>query len=538
MLEFALAPDFLQTHTLVGFRLEQGVGLAGTLILNLRARSKQRNSVFSQLSQLQGDIGAGVRCSHRNWTFSGFVDSITYNDESRTMDVTVLDNLHRLDFLVNSRVHADTTVGQVAQACLAEFDNLEVACNLGELAVSLAIQYQETTADFLIPLLLSKGGSIWSSSGRIHISDGPLQEKVTMREGEDLYPLRIQMASGVEKVDMVGIAYAEGNRVQESMMEGDVEGNGPLQEGIIQARNALTPPARLHHTRESADEANLAAVAAGFLKVEAQDRLTLLARTSYPLNVGSQVEINHADLEGVAGPPETLAVSQVGGFWSECMSKPLWECRLVAPEGFGVIARPSVGRVRMTPALVEETSAAANQVKVILPWDVDRRVTPWLRMSTVSWGEGHMAYLPPRVGDTVLLVWGQDDVDPFVLGALSSGVEVDSPERALVFESGNGHRVAVGEELISVTNQARGKGPLRVEVGPDRVTVTTGNGNAIFLGEDCCRLEHSAGSKVELSAKGITLESPGDITIKSGGGSSVVLSGPAVKVNEGALEVI
>lgn len=156
--------------------------------------------------------------------------------------------------------------------------------------------------------------------------------------------------------------------------------------------------------------------------------------------------------------------------------------------------------------------------------------------------------------DTVLVLWGQWDMDPMIVGSVAAGEEVDTPSDKFVFTTVEGHKVSIDGEIVKVVNEAN-SGGTEVEIAPDSVLVKTKDGHSVEIGSQDIALKHASGSAVEISDQKIALKhsgggsvelesakiaikSSGDIELTGGQGASIKLSGPQVSINNGALDVI
>ncbi|MBN2292506.1 MAG: hypothetical protein JXM70_08785 [Pirellulales bacterium] len=537
MLQIDGSAHFIETHALLGFRVAQALGTSGTIVLELHAKAAQKSSVFHQLSQLQRDIGTQVTCSLGNWSFTGVIDKISCVHNAQFFEVTVRDPLDTLEMKWDSRVFTDRKISEIVKSVVSPEDSCEFVGSIGDTKVPLAIQYQEPVAEFLHHLLGEHGAVIWCSGGKIYVGNEPHDETLDMNEGSDLIPMRVESGGGVESVSVQGINYGDANRLQQYVLENPASSGGLLQSTATDIRAKMNESAQLHITREYLEQETAESFAATLLRFEAQSRLSLAAEVRKPVPLGVRIKLVHDGADGNSQEEEPLVVTQLMGYWSAGMAAPTWECWAVPAEGF-TNNRPAAPRsMRYSPGVVENTAENTNRVQIRFPWDREKTITPWLRMIALAWGKEHMVYLPPKNGDTVLVAWGQNDADPVVLGVLASGDAIDRAEANFVFMSGVGHRVSVDDETIRIENAAGGKGPTSVEIGADHVSVETSGGHSILINDDAICLKHRKGGEVHLDAGKLTLVSDGDVEIKNGGGATLVLSGPTVNVNGGALEV-
>lgn len=101
-----------------------------------------------------------------------------------------------------------------------------------------------------------------------------------------------------------------------------------------------------------------------------------------------------------------------------------------------------------------------------------------------------MRFLPPRKGDTVLVVWGQNDMDPVVLGSVTAGDKVGQPKSNLVLQTVDGQTILISKDTIEMKNK-----------------------NAVIrMEQDLIEID-AAGSKITLDSMDIALKAKGSITL-------------------------
>lgn len=144
-------------------------------------------------------------------------------------------------------------------------------------------------------------------------------------------------------------------------------------------------------------------------------------------------------------------------------------------------------------------------------------------------------FLPPKLGDTVLVTWGQMDTDPVIIGALPSGQELDLNDQTFALKTADGQKITIGEDNIKLLNEAGGGGS-NVEILGDQVVVTASGGQTATVGSDSIVLDNGSGCTIELTSSGITISGT-MVEISNSAGASIALNGPTVSINNGALDI-
>lgn len=181
------------------------------------------------------------------------------------------------------------------------------------------------------------------------------------------------------------------------------------------------------------------------------------------------------------------------------------EHQLHAPEAAGLtagIAGLHIGLVKKLDADPE----GQYKIQVSVPLMNAAADGVWARLSTYYGSAGFGAFVVPEVGDEVILGFFNNDPScPVILGSLYSSKHV--PPYELTAE--NNFKALV----------TRSK--LKMEFDDDKKVITfiTPGNNKVVISDDAksILLQDQNSNKVELSASGILLDSPKDITIKAGG---------------------
>jgi hypothetical protein len=74
----------------------------------------------------------------------------------------------------------------------------------------------------------------------------------------------------------------------------------------------------------------------------------------------------------------------------------------------------------------------------------------------------------------MLVIWGQEDFDPVVLGSLSIGDTIDENKETFVLKTVDGQTITIGKSNIRIANEADG-GSSTIELEPDKIVINSDN---------------------------------------------------------------
>lgn len=546
MLKFSGSTDFLEQYSVSGLGVEQELGATGTLVVDLRAREASVLSVFDEHTKLQELLGSDLACEWDGWSFFGWVENIEYSAITGNFRLLVRDSLSKLEDQFSSQVFSETTVEDIVSSIMASVDltKFRFVGEVGSSRVILSIQYQESFFEYLKRLLSSCGAQIWCVGEEILVGDIPDENTGEYQLERDILNFTLSTGAGKESLTMNSIAYSEKNRISSEKIELKKADFGPLQDSVVDLRvqNERSSSFHVIHEDDAFGQSKLRGVE--ILKSGTRNRFVVNGVTKFPATIGSTIDIKSSDKKNEdSNNVETVLVSAMTGSSLHGMPNTTWQFQGVNPESLLPHHQTPQNVALKSTAVVAKTSDSSNRVKVVFPWDPKGAVTPWLRVATASWGKDHFQYHPPMIGDTVLVTWGQWDMDAIVLASLAAGEELESPDDVFTMQTAEGHRVSIDGENITVLNEASGGGSQMV-LSPDKLVVTTSDGHTVEIGSEKIVLSHAGGSQVELDSSGIRLEAKGDLIISASGNieisnsaASVNLSGPTVSLNNGALEV-
>lgn len=539
MLTFEGKPKFLEKFRVVGYQATQAFGEIGMLSVSLRPLKFRTELELETHVELQEMLGEALECKIGEWKFAGTVESVETRTHENFFWLILRDPLAKLDKVFMSRVFTDQTLGDIASEVIPSNLDFQFLGGCDSYKLRLAVQFRESSFAFLKRLLHGVGGQIWCSGGVIYLGTAPLEETVTMRLGRDISDFTIETGLGPEKVGVDSIPYIDKNTVQRTDVELTSKKWGDVQAAVIDLRKKHDETRSIHIVHEDAGYEDTGQMAHRLLRSQASGRFRLAGQLKVPVSLGATLKIENTH-EGDSGgnvlTEETVVTYVVGGNSGETTDT--WGIVAENPESMLDPKDVTPDRLITSTAIVEDADdpQKMNRVRVYFPWDVTQNSTPWLRVATPSWGADHAHYIPPKIGDTVLVSWGQRDMDPVVMGSVPAGDELDLSSETMVLKTVEGHTVTVGKNNIKIVNEAEGGGT-ELEILPDQVVVNTKKGQSVTIGSDSLKLENGANCSIEIQSSKIVI-SASEVEISTAAGASVKLSGPQVSINNGALEVV
>jgi hypothetical protein len=465
MLTLTQKPDLLSKYGTLGFDLHLSLGEVGILHIDLQLPEDRKKPDFSLVEMFQALLGEKVRCEYGRWFFAGRIDQILYGSSEGMLSIIVKDSLSTLASMCGSQVFADQDLGEVIGEVLSKDIQMELASGLTGRRIGLAIQYQESSLTFLKRLAGHFGGQIWCDGEKVHFGWPNESRPRELGLGQDVLDLAVSSALGSECVRATAIAYRSAS-ISSREFSLPEKTYGKIQDAATGRRRKNQPSTAFHLFLEDPASDEPEFLANRLLRGSASGRLWVAGTVIEPISPGTPVRI-----EDVDGESETLVATSLVGGWR--LSGPTrFRFEAVSPDAVAASGGHLVTGLHLSPARVEQTSDALNRVRVSFGWDEKRRTTPWLRMATPYWGEAHVHYAPPKAGDTVLVMWGRDDLDPIVLGSIASGYKTDEASQVFALKTDEGHVISIGKENIRIFNGGNG-GKSGIEILPGKVLISS-----------------------------------------------------------------
>ncbi|MFC6979427.1 phage baseplate assembly protein V [Microbulbifer taiwanensis] len=139
-----------------------------------------------------------------------------------------------------------------------------------------------------------------------------------------------------------------------------------------------------------------------------------------------------------------------------------------------------------------------GRVKVTFPWLSAEDESGWVRIATPMAGAGRGVWMLPEVGDEVLLMFANGNIDqPYVVGALWNGVDAppdnndDGRNNRRVICSRSGHTLVFddteGAETITISGAAQ-KNKIVIDASGESISIeSSGRINLSAAGGSICR---------------------------------------------------
>lgn len=492
MLEFEGKPGFLKNYAVTGFDAVQRLGQIGRLQIDLHSRQATSEPHLKAYADIQKALGEEVTCTVGDWRFSGAVESIEYDSHSRDFQLTLHDALAKYDGAIESNVFADQTIKDIVSGVAPKGAKVEYLGGYDGIKVKLAIQYQESAFRFLKRLLANFGGQIWCDGDKVYVGVGPTSRSKSLKLDKDVVEFFIRTRLGPEQVELESIPYVKHNP-KTSKIELKGGGAGKIQDAAIDLRKKGDDAKKVFHiVHEDTSYDDTMHFANRFLRSQAAGRFVIDGRVETPVGLGIKVTVQGT---GSGEGAETAIVRRVQCMGDYRNNEVIWRFEAANSEAVLSEVEGQKGALIASTAVVEGTNDDLNRVQVKFPWDGKQRVTPWLRIAAPSWGKEHVHFMPPGKGDTVLVVWGQNDMDPVVLGSVTAGDKVGQPKANLVLQTVDGQMIIIGSDNIKMKNKD-------VEVRMDQKLLEI----------------DAAGSKIKMDSSTIELKANGSITLDAPSG--------------------
>ncbi|NIO02199.1 MAG: hypothetical protein GTO42_08660 [Candidatus Latescibacteria bacterium] len=492
MLAFEGKPKFLEKYAVAGFEAVQTLGGIGIMNIELHPRQTTEDPPMRAYASVQETLGEEVICKIDDWRFVGTVAGIQYNSDSSGFWLTLTDPLAKFDGVIGSNVFADQVIEDIVSSVAPSDVYLEYLGGSNSLNVKLAIQYQESALRFVKRLLSEFGSQIWCDGETIYVGMSPTSQSYSFKLGKDITEFMIHTHLGAEQVEVESLPYVK-NNPHTSKLELKGGKFGKIQDAAIDLRKKGDNAKKTFHiVHEDTSYDDTTHLANRFLRSQAAGRFVIQGRVMMPIKLGAKVNIQGI---GAGSGEETAIVRSVQCIGDYDNWEVIWQFEATNPEAVLSDADQQPGALTASTAVVDDTNDDLNRVRVRFPWDGNQRSTPWLRIAAPSWGKEHMHFLPPRKGDTVLVVWGQNDMDPVVLGCVTAGDKVGQPNATLVLQTVDGQTISIGEDNIKLKNKD-------VEVRMDRKLVEI----------------DAAGSKIKMDPNDIEFKAKGSITLDASTG--------------------
>jgi len=184
-----------------------------------------------------------------------------------------------------------------------------------------------------------------------------------------------------------------------------------------------------------------------------------------------------------------------------------------------------------------------GRVKLKFPWLSDNNETDWVRVTVLMAGGKRGSFFLPEVGDEVLVMFEQGDINsPYVIGALWNGKAKppesngDGKNNIRKITSRSGHEIIFDDnagakkEKLEIHTKAGHKIVLDDAAGREKIQVVDKSGsNKIVIDSVRNSVQVEGGMQIKLKAAKIDIEAAASLSLKSNG--IVTIQGMPVKIN-------
>lgn len=423
--------------------------------------------------------------------------------------------------------HTDASDGEIITALIGACNGLSSDVAATTPVHARMVQYRATDWDFMLTRADANGLLVTVDGGKVTVkppqTDGEPVLKVTW--GDDLIQFRAEMDARHQVAGARGVSWdpktlkiAEKKGRPPSLQP---QGNIPTAElaAVVAGEEVV-----LRSGAPMDGEALKAWADAQLLKSGlSRIRGTLRFQGSAKVSPGTLVEV-----EGVGDRFNgTLFVTTV----HHDISRGDWVTDVefgLAPDWFAqrddISPPPASGQLPGVDGLqvglvtkIDDDPAQETRIQVSLPVMENAEEGIWARLATLYGTAGAGTFFIPEIGDEVVLgFFNSDPRHPVILGSLYGSCHA-MPEKP-----------AAGNNLKAIVTREKMK--LAFDEEKKVITVSTPGGNRLEISDDAkgVRLEDQNGNTLVLNDKGISLESPKDISITAKGKVTIDAVGAVV----------
>ena len=196
----------------------------------------------------------------------------------------------------------------------------------------------------------------------------------------------------------------------------------------------------------------------------------------------------------------------------------------------------------LVPATVTKSYHKLGRVKVRFPWMTDKQESDWVRVAAPTAGKECGLFFMPEENDQVLVALSRSHVErSYIIGVLWSNAskppDEDRNKRQLTSRSG--HTITLDDtkdaEQISIIDKS-GKNKIELDAENKTITITCA-GDLTIKAAGKLTLESGAGKSVSITGGTVAIEAKtGDVSMKAK--TTMALDGSKVNINGSALEVV
>jgi len=443
MLKIQSAPSEFKEYNLIEYEFHQEIGEIGHFALHFAPLTiREKRSFFADVKSLNQVYGKVIELDYEHWIYKGLITKVDNIDANDHVIVVVSDKTWNLAHRIRSQTFYNQNLQNMGSkmvdgCCPVKFLN---NCEKGK--NRFFIQFNEL--DFLALKRLADYSAVqWWYDGQalcMGHDNGRIKE---MQIDKDIYDCKLACSLGNNELS-VRTHLLSNHSVQANNIDISRE-SGEIQASLKNASKDGQFKSLLDFVREDNSFGDGKWVGESFSRRILSDQMIFRAKTDNLLVIGDKIAV-----EDTKGNKETFIVESVHGH---------------APEGgrckFSIYATNMVSaltydqqKTQYSIAKVVATHDDMNRVKITFDWDANHTQSPWLRMLSIHWGKEHSIFIPPKIDDFVLVMWGPEAMEPVVLGAISVGTHAKNPESGITLDAGNGRRIRLNDDSIELTHSS------------------------------------------------------------------------------------
>jgi uncharacterized protein involved in type VI secretion and phage assembly len=184
-----------------------------------------------------------------------------------------------------------------------------------------------------------------------------------------------------------------------------------------------------------------------------------------------------------------------------------------------------------------------GRVKIKFPWLAEDSEGDWVRIVSFMAGKNRGGVFLPEVGDEVLVIFEQGDIDyPYVIGALWNDKDTppetnqDGKNNIRKITSRSGHEIVFNDdseqkkEKLEIHTKAGHKIVLDDSAGQEKIEITDKTGsNKIAIDSVQNSINVESAMQLKIKANVVEIEGTSSLTLKSS--AIVTIQGMPVKIN-------
>lgn len=458
-----------------------------------------------------------------------------------TLTVECRDKAARMTVGRKSAFYAELSDSELMEELIGSY-GLSADVEATTLKHKKIVKYHANNWDFLLSRADVNGLLVFTDDGTIVAKAPDCSQKpvLTLTYGANIKEVELEMDA---EHQMPGVRSLSWDYSKQELAEEEGEDPGVKSPGNLDSETLsevfYTEPITLYHTGSLETEELKAWADAQMLK-------SRLAKIKGRIRITGFAGVKAGDMVTLEGFGDRFnGEAFVSGVAHQLFSS-TWVTDLqlgLSPDWFSqqpnIMDRPAAGllpgihglHIGKVVQIGEDEEAGGHRILVSLPYVLQEGGTAakgvWARLSNVFAGSEHGIIFRPEIDDEVVLGFINDDPrEAVILGSLYSA---DSP--ALLEASDDNFEKGIYT-----------LGAMKLVFNDDlkSIQLETASGNTILLSEDEAGIlvTDENGNEVTLTSDGISLDSPGDITIKATGdvsieGVNVVLKAQASFTAEG-----